>query len=1322
MMSPSQRRRTRSLRLETLERRALLDAVTAEIARDWLNQTPIATPYSDNVALVRLVDDLAVESESGLLSIHGGVPEPAGAPDLWQVRYASNDARSAALAEFARSPSVESAAPLQKMSVTAIPNDSRFTAQWGMDNTGQSGGAVDADIDATEAWDRRTSALDVVSANIDTGVDYLHPDLYKNIWINQGEIPASRRLNLTDLDGDDLITFWDLNDPINIGAGKITDLNGNGYIDGGDLLAPMTFRNGVDSGGGWANGISDELVADPYVDDLIGWDFYNNDNDPLDDHGHGTHTAGTVGAIGNNGLGVAGVAWKTQMMVLKFMGANGSGSDLGGAKSVAYAALKGAKISNNSWGGGGSAFLRDAIIAAASVDHLFVAAAGNGNVNTDDTPFYPASYPLDNILSVTATDRNGEQLYNYGSISVDLGAPGSAILSTAKNKDGVYGYATMGGTSMATPHVTGAAVLVKAAHPTWSSAQIKSHLLATVEPMPALATKTVSGGQLNLSNINLGTASSNQAPTGLNLSSNRVAENLPAGATVGLFSSVDVNAGDTFRYTLVAGAGSTDNASFSIVGNTLSTDAQFNFENKSSYSVRVRTTDAGGLFFEKVFTISVTDVAEAPTSLTISESSIVEESPVGTVIGSLMTSDPDRGESFTYTFATGSGSADNANFTLDGSVLKSKAVFDYQTKNSYSIRVRSTDSEGLFIEQPLTIAISDVRINGFPGTTATYKENADPLAFASIGSISDVQLLNFDGGTLKVSLGATATEDDRLSLQHSPPADGKVSVNYSTGAISFTTTARGTYRVATLTGGIGTAPLVITFNANAFKREVQAVLKQLTFSNGSDNPATSPRVVSMVVTDGDGGTSNTATRTIKVTRVNDRPEIVASGWESIFKEEGPAVIIDPAITVADADSANLDRGQLTVKAVTGGQSTDRYRIIPGGPITVSGSTVSHRGVPIGAFAGASSLTVTFNANATPAMVQDLARRIAFANISGAPSAASRSIRFSLTDGDGATSLAALGDTVKMSTINDAPVLTLSNTTAATYKENGAPLLISSSATVVDVDLFDFNNGKLTVAVTSNGTSDDLLGVKSIGASANQVSVSGNTIRFTDSSLATYAVATFTGGQTGDPLVITFNANALKTEVQAVMRAVTFANDSDKPSTKMRTVTFTLTDGDGGTSNPVIRSVAVNAVNDAPTMTEFGPNASYVRNGSPVIITDSAVIKDLDSSNFNGGKLTVALTTGRSTLDRVEISSGNGITFSGSTVLYNAQIIGTFSGTTTLAVTFNSAFATSGAVQALLRQLTFRTTATTARSVVVTATLNDGDGGTSRLVSKSIKVA
>ena len=200
----------------------------------------------------------------------------------------------------------------------------------------------------------------------------------------------------------------------------------------------------------------------------------------------------------------------------------------------------------------------------------------------------------------------------------------------------------------------------------------------------------------------------NKAPTNVILSNSSIAEGQPINTVVGTLSSVDPNAGDTFTYSLVGGAGSTDNASFNISGNQLRSSAVFDYEIKNSYSVRVRTTDKRGLYFEKAFTITVTTTAQNynPTDIILSNSSLAEGQPINTVIGAFSTVDPDVGDTFTYSLVPGAGDTGNASFNISGNQLRSAAVFDYETKNSYSIRVRTTDLGGLFFEKAFTITIT----------------------------------------------------------------------------------------------------------------------------------------------------------------------------------------------------------------------------------------------------------------------------------------------------------------------------------------------------------------------------------------------------------------------------------------------------------------------------------------------------------------------------------------------------------------------------------------------------------------------------------------
>ncbi|MFL5815821.1 MAG: S8 family peptidase [Bdellovibrionia bacterium] len=235
--------------------------------------------------------------------------------------------------------------------------------------------------------------------------------------------------------------------------------------------------------------------------DVVGFDFVHNDGLPYDDNRHGTHTAGTVGAVGGNGVGVSGVAQRVSIMALKFLSGEGSGTTADAVRAIDYAVGHGAKVLSNSWGGKGdqgNKVLSDAIERARTKDVLFVAAAGNDSGNNDDPKQadYPAALKNDNIIAVAATDSNDSlaKFSNYGAKSVHVAAPGVNIYSTIPGDR----YSMLTGTSMACPHVAGAAALVWAKNPTWNYQKVKAALMSTADMVPSLKGKTITGGRINV--------------------------------------------------------------------------------------------------------------------------------------------------------------------------------------------------------------------------------------------------------------------------------------------------------------------------------------------------------------------------------------------------------------------------------------------------------------------------------------------------------------------------------------------------------------------------------------------------------------------------------------------------------------------------------------------------------------------------------------------------------------------------------------------------------------------------------------------------------
>ena len=388
-----------------------------------------------------------------------------------------------ALEIYQDDPDVEYAEPNYFRRISLTPDDPDFSKLWGFHNTGQTGGLEDADIDAPEAWDTQTGSSSVVVAVLDTGVDWDHEDLTDNMWINSDE--------------------------------GIGDANGDGFPgvqgvdDDGDGLVDEDSQGREPGDLGYTNDLKDDDDENGYIDDIRGWDFVNNDdNNPDDDNStdetyHGTHVSGTVGAKGNNGIGVTGVNWSVSIMPLKMLDNTGSGSVADEIEAIDYAIDNEAKIINASFTGDSySQAEYDAVKRARDagvLGILFVATAGNDDgSDNDDTPVYPASYDLNNIIAVAATDHDDAlaSFSNYGATSVDVTAPGVDIYSTKAGDS----YRYLSGTSMATPHVSGLAALILAEKPGFGYRDVKESILNGVDVLPGLTGTVLMAGRINANN------------------------------------------------------------------------------------------------------------------------------------------------------------------------------------------------------------------------------------------------------------------------------------------------------------------------------------------------------------------------------------------------------------------------------------------------------------------------------------------------------------------------------------------------------------------------------------------------------------------------------------------------------------------------------------------------------------------------------------------------------------------------------------------------------------------------------------------------------
>jgi serine protease len=310
-----------------------------------------------------------------------------------------------------------------------FPND-LDSKLWGLNNTGQDGGKADADIDAPEAWTIHTGRKDApIIAVIDTGVDYNHADLKANMWTNPGEI-----------------------------AGDGIDNDNNGYVD-----------------------------------DVHGINAFASTGDPMDGHGHGSHCAGTIAGVGNNGEGVVGVNHQANIMGIKIFSDEGSTNTAAILRGIEYATKMGAKITSNSWGGNFPSKAQEEAFKASPALHIM--AAGNNGFNNDIIPNYPSNYEMPNNIAVAASDRNDERasFSCYGATKVDIAAPGVDIYSVAPGG----GYQSMSGTSMATPHTSGVAGLVASMYPDLTAEEIKAKVLNGADKLENWKGVVLDGNRLN---------------------------------------------------------------------------------------------------------------------------------------------------------------------------------------------------------------------------------------------------------------------------------------------------------------------------------------------------------------------------------------------------------------------------------------------------------------------------------------------------------------------------------------------------------------------------------------------------------------------------------------------------------------------------------------------------------------------------------------------------------------------------------------------------------------------------------------------------------
>jgi hypothetical protein len=699
----------------------------------------------------------------------------------------------------------------------------------------------------------------------------------------------------------------------------------------------------------------------------------------------------------------------------------------------------------------------------------------------------------------------------------------------------------------------------------------------------------------------------NDPPTDLALSPSSIAENQPTGSVVGTLSSTDEDQpGDSFTYTKVAGAGDDNNADFTISGNQVRTVPQFDFEAKSSYTIRVQTDDGHGGTFAKAVPITITNANEQPSNITLSNGSVDENAGVGATIGTLSTTDPDAGDTFTYSLVSGAGSADNASFTIAGDQLKAASDFNFEAKSSYAIRVRSTDRGGAFREETGTITINDV--NDAPSDIALSNNSVDENApqGTNVGNLSstdedvpansftyslvpgagdtdnnDFQIngaalevknpLNFEAGTtrsvrIETNDGHGGTFQKQFTIQVNNLNDNPTDIALSTNSVAENT-AQGTNVGNLSTTDQDTADSftysLVAGVGSTDNNDFQINGAALEVKNPLNFEAGASRSVRIQTDDGHGGTFSKAF-TITVTDVNDAPTNIALS-NSTTVEQQPS-----GTTIGDFSTTDQDAGQtFTYTLQTGAGDTDNARF------QISGNHLQN-----------------VDNTLTPATYSILVR----STDSGSP-AEHFDKQFTIT----------------VTPPDAAPVVDLDSTNAsddssASFTENGPAVSIAPNTTVSDSDDTDLDSAEVRITNLQDGNAETL--AANVGATGITANYSAGTLTLS----GTKPVASY----------------------EQVLKTVTYDNSSDTPGTTDRQITVKVNDGILD-STARTAAVSVAASNDAPVNTVPGSQTTdedssktlSTGNGNAISIADV----DAGSSNVelthsvSHGTLTLGSTAG-----------------------------------------------------------------------------------------------
>lgn len=799
-------------------------------------------------------------------------------------------------------------------------------------------------------------------------------------------------------------------------------------------------------------------------------------------------------------------------------------------------------------------------------------------------------------------------------------------------------------------------------------------------------------------------------PQDILLSNSVIDENKPANSVIGTFSTVDPDVGDTFTYSLIAGAGSTDNAAFTIVNNELRINSIPDFESKITYTIRVRSTDRGGLFFDKIFTVNVNNLPETPGTtpprdLLLSNSRIDENKPANSVVGTFSTVDPDVGDTFTYELVAGAGSTDNTAFTIVNNELRINGIPNFEAKPSYSVRVRSKDKGGLTFEKVFTVNVNNLPET--PGTTvpqdlllSNSRIDENKPANSVIGTFSTVDPDTGDTFSYELATGQGSTDNaaftivnNELRIKNSPNFEAKPSYSIRVrtkdkGGLAFEkvftvnvndlperpgdtpptdlllskTTIDENAPVNTLVGTLSTLDpdigdtftyaLAPQFGDNAAFRIAGNELR----INSSPDFETKPSYSIRVITTDAGGRTFAKTLTIAVNNQNDPPVLTPSAGNLVYRETAGEVAVDSGISITDIDSPDLESATVRIVGYVSGQ--DRLSLSPRNGIRADFDAAN----------GVLNLT----GKASLANYQAAVRAITYSNNSSNPSTASRTIQFTVRDALSASNIASRA--IQITPIDTAPVVTTSSGNLA-YTENSGEVAVDAGIVVNDVDSPNLTGATVKLLGYSR-EQDQLIVTTQNGISSNFDAATGT---------------------------LTLSGNAPASSYQAVLRSVSYLNTSGNPSTAPRTAEFSVRDS-STPSNVATRAIQVIPVASPPVVTASGGSLSYRENSGKATIDSLLIVEDADSSTLT--EATVKLQGYAEGQDILAAAAQNGI----SSNFDAATGVLTLTGTASVA-----------AYQAALRSVTY-TNSSDKPNLARTAQFSVKDGtATSNLAARTIQI-